>query len=359
LTLKIAALTSGLYVPSARFRIRQYIVPLRKYGIQVNDYFPAVSQGARIPGVLGQIRLRYMPPIIAAQMLLNLMLRVPGVIGSYRSDMVWLERNFLPGLDSLAKILKGPMILDLDDAIWLYNPMGTKMIGRLVSMADVVLAGNQFIADWCSKHSDSVHIVPTAIDCNRFVPPSGNAINAMRGPDVQFTVGWTGTSGNFPFLYMIEGPLAQFLNAHPDARFLLVADQRPRFSKLPGRQIVFRPWMPEIENTIMHEMDVGIMPLRDDDLAKGKCSFKMLQYMAVKLPVIGSPVGMNLEVFSRGDFGIAARNETDWLDALECLYRDAKRRATLGENGREIVLAHYSLEKSTPVLAGIFRHLSG
>jgi len=108
----------------------------------------------------------------------------------------------------------------------------------------------------------------------------------------------------------------------------------------------------------MHEMDVGIMPLRDDDLAKGKCSFKMLQYMAVKLPVIASPVCMNLEVFSRGDLGIAARNEADWLDALECLYRDTKLRATFGGNGRVLVLAHYSLERSTPVLAGIFRSLS-
>lgn len=122
--MRIAALTSGRTNPSARFRVRQHIPLLREAGMEVSEYCPAVLQGARLPGTLGRVRVRYLPPLVAGQIMLNLALRAPGIVGSYRADVTWLERNFVPGLDDAAVLLGKPLVLDIDDAIWLYNPLG-------------------------------------------------------------------------------------------------------------------------------------------------------------------------------------------------------------------------------------------
>lgn len=350
--MKIAALTSGLNVPSARFRVRQYMPALREAGLEVTDYCPAVSQGARLPGKLGQIRTRYFPPLLMGQMLTNLACRIPGILGSYASDVTWLERSFIPGLDSLAGLVKRPLVLDIDDAIWLYNPMGSSAIGRLVGKASMVLAGNRYLADWCSQFCEDIRIVPTAIDADRFVPRA-----QPKAGDAPFIVGWTGTSGNFRFLETIKPALVSFFQAEPTARFLIVADKRPELAGVPQDQIDFVPWSAAREHALVQEMDVGLMPIDDTDLSRGKCSFKMLQYMSVGLPVVASPYGMNGEVFAAGDIGFAATTEAQWIDALHQSKRDAEGRARQGRNGRAVILEKFSTEVVARGIAASFRSL--
>ncbi|HAL39241.1 MAG TPA: group 1 glycosyl transferase [Polaromonas sp.] len=276
---------------------------------------------------------------MAAQAALNLAARIPGIVGSYRADVTWLERNFIPNLDDLAGLLKHPIVLDIDDAIWLYSPFGESIIKRLVRRADMVFAGNSFIADWCSNYCKAVQIIPTAIDCDRFKPRM-----EARSRTAPFVVGWTGTSGNFRFLKMIEPALAKFLAANSDARLLVVADQKPCLASLPQSQLVFKPWQAETEHLVLHEMDVGVMPIDDSDISRGKCSFKMLQYMAAGLPVIVSPYGMNQQVLAEGKIGFRAVTIDDWFDALNLCLICRKDLPIMGSRGRNAVIVKYSVE---------------
>lgn len=344
--MRIAALTSGRTNPSARFRVRQHIPLLREAGMEVSEYCPAVLQGARLPGTLGRVRVRYLPPLVAGQIMLNLALRAPGIVGSYRADVTWLERNFVPGLDDAAVLLGKPLVLDIDDAIWLYNPLGKSQVARLARRADMVFAGNRFIADWCSQFCRNIRVVPTAVDASRFVPrPMG------KEPDAPFVVGWTGTSGNFPYLKAIESALDPFLRRHPSAQVMVIADRAPRELSLPAGQLVFHPWTPDTEHLLLQEFDVGIMPLDDSDLSRGKCSYKLLQYMAAGLPVIASPYGMNAEVLMCADIGYAATTASDWLEALETCKASPARIRAQGATGRRVLLEKYSL----PVVSSLLR----
>jgi glycosyltransferase involved in cell wall biosynthesis len=352
--MKIAALTSGLNIPSARFRVRQYLPYLRESGLDVVEYCPKVSQGARLPGVLGEIRARYFPPLLIGQAMTNLAYRVPGLLASYKADVTWLERNFVPGLDDLASLIGSPIVLDIDDAIWLYNPLGISMIRRLVKRADMVFAGNQFLANWCGEFCQTVRIVPTAIDAGRFVPRA-----QPKSAGSPFVIGWTGTSGNFKFLSMIEPALAEFLHATPSARFLIIADRRPSLPKLPANQVDFHQWSSQDEHLMLHEMDIGIMPLDDTELSRGKCSFKMLQYMAAGLPVIVSPVGMNAEVLALGAGGFGAKSIPEWVDCLKFYFENPSAVSSHGAQSRSLVLDRFDLSVIGKGMAKSFSDLLG
>lgn len=338
--LRVAALTSGRMDPSARFRLRQNFPHLRSFGFDIQEYCPAIAQGARLPGIMGRVRARYLPPLVLGQMAFNLALRMPGIVGSRQADVTWLERNFIPGLDDAAWLLGKPLVLDIDDAIWLYNPMGRGQIARLVGRADMIFAGNTFLADWCSQYCKNIRVIPTAVDCDRFVPRSNP--KPLGSP---FVIGWTGTSGNFRFLKLIEGALSKFLLAHPSTRLMIVAERPPTELNLPPEQLIFRKWESDTEHLVLHEFDVGIMPLDDSDLSRGKCSFKMLQYMASGIPVIASPYGMNAQVLMHGDFGYPALDDSDWCNALVDCVENALKCKLKGGIARDICVENYSSEK--------------
>jgi glycosyltransferase involved in cell wall biosynthesis len=303
---------------------------LRQSGLDVTEYCPPFGGRTFRPGVLAKVRGRYAAPIFGAEMLALLLQRVPGIIGSRAADVTWLERSFVPVLDDTAASLGRPIVLDLDDAIWLYNPLGRATVGRLVSRATTVVAGNSYIADWCGSFCSDVRIVPTAIDTQVFKP-------GPSSPHDEFVIGWTGTSGNFSCLSMIEESLRTVLERVPSSKLVVVADRRPHLPKIPAEALDFRQWSPAIEHEAVQQMDVGIMPLEDTDIARGKCSFKMLQYMSCAVPVVVSPVGMNAQVLALGAVGFAANSGSQWVEALEFYSANPALRREHGLCGRAIV----------------------
>jgi glycosyltransferase involved in cell wall biosynthesis len=172
-----------------------------------------------------------------------------------------------------------------------------------------------------------------------------------------FTIGWIGSAGNLPFLQDIEAPLADFLARHQDARLLVVADRPPQFSTLASQRWDFRPWHEADEVNAISAMDVGLMPLADTEWARGKCSYKMLQYMACGKPVIVSPVGMNAEVLSAAEVGYGAKKDGDWIDALEAIFYNPEHGSELGRNGRLLIERRFSLDVINSQLANLFRQL--
>ena len=287
--LRVTAITGRRGDPSTRFRVEQMIEPLGRAGLDVvwkpapvSSYAPA----ARI------MRPLWFPAAVVA--------RVPSVVDSWRSSVTWLGREMVATACTLEAFLKRPLVLDVDDAVWL--PRGGRGIRRLVRRVDLVFAGNEFIADWFRELGLPVEIVPTAVDVNRFRPAAAPA----PGPEHEVVIGWTGTSSNHQALLDLAGVLETVMSARPRTRLLIVSDVRPPLDGLPGDRVDFVRWSPDNEAGVIQSMDIGIMPLPDTDWSRGKCSYKMLLYMACGLPVVVSPVGMNAQVLGMGKVGHGA-----------------------------------------------------
>jgi glycosyltransferase involved in cell wall biosynthesis len=350
--LEVLALTSGRNVPSARFRVRQHIAELRRSGITVREVLPKVDKYADLPGPLGHGRARrYLPPLYWAWAAYRLAARWPGVAQSRSARLVWLERELQPGFPTFEGLLGKPLVFDVDDAIWLKRPAGSRLARSIAQRADAIIAGNAYIADWFSAWHRHIHIIPTAVDLRGFEAPTMLPAPASS----PFVIGWTGTSANFPYLYAIEEALQRFLTHQPEARLCIIADRPPAFTRIPPSQLRFIAWRPRVETAALRSFSVGIMPLTDDAWSRGKCAFKMLQYMAAGLPVVVSPVGMNLQVMARLEgCGLLARNDSQWIEALDFIYRHRDIATAWGAKGREVLRQHYSTPVIANKLAAIF-----
>jgi glycosyltransferase involved in cell wall biosynthesis len=346
--IEVAALTSGRRVPSARFRVRQHVEPLRLLGVDVHEYVPAIDKYARLPGWPAGVSQVAVWPLYPLWQAVKVSSRLRAVLASRRYDVTWLERELLPGYLTLERALKRPLVLDVDDAIWLAKPFGRSAARAIARQADVIVAGNRYLGEWFSEHNRDVHVVPTAVDTDRFRPRSRPVSDRAS-----FVVGWTGTSANLPFLRSIERPLRRFLDEHPRARLRVVSDAPPGLTAR-GR-VDYVPWSEEVEVSAVQEMDVGLMPLPDDEWTRGKCGFKMLQYMACGVPVVASPVGVNAQILAMGELGLAAREEADWYDALRWLYTNASQALQYGQNGRSVAETRFGKEVVARQLAEIFR----
>jgi len=332
---KVAALTGGHNAPAARFRVRQYIPRLAEHDIFVREYIPFFHENCGLPS-----------PFKAAS-------HIRGAIASHKADMTWISRELVQGYETFERLLKRPCVMDVDDAIWLDWPLGKYAIPHIAREMDAIVAGNSYLADWFSKYNQKVYIVPTAIDTNRYAKRDDSL---AEGKD-EFTIGWTGLACNYKFLKLIEQPLFDFLQDHPDARLQLVAERPWKSTKIPAGKIRFVRWSQQVEASALQEMSVGIMPLPDNEWTRGKCSFKMLQYMAVGLPVVVSPVGMNNEILAKGDIGFAADSPDKWLQAMDTLYKSTELQIKLGNNGRRVVEQHFSATAVADALADIFKSL--
>jgi len=213
------------------------------------------------------------------------------------------------------------------------------------------MAGNEFIADWYSGHCRDIRIVPTGVDVHAYRPLEG------RHDTGTFTVGWMGTPGNFRYLRKIMPAIDRFLERFDFARFVVVSNRIPEWWRGDRPQYVFLPWGEDEEVGLLQSFDVGIMPLDDSPWTQGKCSFKMLQAMAVGIPVVVSPVGMNRTVLDLGDCGLSAVSVDEWCESLRVLVEDRARAAEMGETGRRIVTEHFDTAIVARLVGDVFAEI--
>jgi glycosyltransferase involved in cell wall biosynthesis len=279
--------------------------------------------------------------------------RISSLFRSREADIVWISRGFVEGYETFERLLKRPRILDVDDAVWLRRPFGRFTMPDIARAMDAVTAGNSYLAEYFGRYCKEVYVVPTAIDLDRFTlrPESVN-----ESPE-KFVIGWTGSSSNFKYLDTIESVLARFMQEYDGVELILIADRPWEYSLLPADKVRFIRWSMEEEVRVLHSMSVGLMPLADDKWSLGKCAFKMLQYMAVGLPVIVSPVGMNRDVLQKADIGFAAGSSDQWYEALVSLYKDRSLQMKLGLAGRKVVEQFYNADTIARELADIFKSL--
>jgi glycosyltransferase involved in cell wall biosynthesis len=333
--LRVAAFTGGVSVPSARFRVRQYVAALRPLGIRLRE-FPAPL--GSYPPADRRLRLLWAPATLAS--------RLPAVVGSYQYDLTLLQREMLSTFVTVEPWTHAPRVLDVDDAIFVLR--GGGFAARLARSCELAICGNAFLAEQFGQWAPRVAVLPTGIDVRRYVPPP--PVEPQRP-----VIGWIGSSANFRYLYAIQNVLARVLRECPGTVLRVVAERPPRLRALPRERLEFIPWSARTEVDCVQGMQVGIMPLADSPWERGKCSFKLLQYMACGVPFVASPVGMNAEVLALGDAGLPAEDERQWRDALGGLLAERIARQRMGQAGRAIVERHFSTDVLAPRLAALLQ----
>ena len=250
---------------------------------------------------------------------------------------------------------RAPVVYDFDDAVWIRSLSAANRryawlknvdkIPQIVGLADTVLAGNAYLAAWASAYTKNVTVVPTCVDTDVFAP--------VRPPrsDGPVVIGWSGSPSTIEHLRPLL-PVLERLAARVGSRvaFRVMGDPTFRYEPL-GLQ--GEAWTPEGELALLREMDIGLMPLPDDQWTRGKCGLKGLVSMAMGAASVMSPVGVNTEIVTHGENGLLPRSDDEWLDVLERLVRDADLRARLGAAGRHTVVDRYSVARWAPVLGEV------
>jgi len=224
---------------------------------------------------------------------------------------------------------------------YLKFPAKTKTICRL---ATHVMAGNPYLADYAKQTNQNVSIVPTTIDTEKY-----SVLPRERNPVP--VIGWSGSFSTVQHLDSLAGALRRLARTE---NFRLVVIGTPVY-KLDGVDVEALPWRSATEVSDLRQIDIGIMPLPDESWSRGKCGLKALQYMALGIPTVCSPVGVNSEIIQDGVNGFLAGTEDEWVAKLTQLLHDEKLRARLGAAGRATVETKYSAAVQAPRVYEILR----
>jgi len=352
--MKVLAIVPAIYdtSPGQRFRLEQWQPILEKSGVEIT-YSPFETPELR--SVLYQ---KGNAARKVGEVVKNWNRRRADVRSAARFDLVYVFREAAllgPAWFERAIARTGvPMIFDFDDAIfvaykspsngylsYLKFPGKTAAICRLSAH---VMAGNQYLADYALKVNQNVTIVPTTIDTRKY--------NVADRPanDVP-VIGWSGSHSTAQHLDTLRDILQELARTE---KFRLRVIGAGGYN-LPGVEVESIPWRAESEVDDLRPMDVGIMPLPDDQWSKGKCGLKALQYMALGIPTVCSSVGVNSAIISDGVNGMLADTKDEWIAKLKELMNSPELRTRLGSTGRRTVEDKYSAESQAPRVLEIFK----
>lgn len=315
--------------PSARYRILQYLPILEEAGF-TSRVFP-------IPGRLWE-RIR--------------------LFRAMRDfDLVFLQKKLLGAVEwTVLRRNSRIIVYDVDDAVMFrdsksLNPFSRKRqmsFARTARQADCIVAGNEYLRQFAAEENRNVILVPTSLDMSRYVEkPRGSNPGSV-------TLGWIGSSATLYYLERMRDVWDTIFDRFPHVKLKIVADKFFDCMRMP---VIKKQWDYADEIDDLHSFDIGLMPLTDDPWARGKCGFKLLQYMAVGIPAVCSPVGVNKEIVSEGVNGFLAGNTDEWISKLSILVRDYDLRLRLGGSARERVLRNYSVEVNGKKLIRILNSL--
>ena len=276
--------------------------------------------------------------------------------GSLPADILFIHRRTYPPFFARRQRRPGvPLVFDFDDALYLPPPSASQDEGTrgrfrrnflaTVVAADLVLCGNPELASQVPNGRTA--ILPTPVDCELFRP------EAMK-PAADPVVGWVGHADNLPFLEALADPLREVARRHPNFRLVVAADRPP---KIDGVPVEFRPWNLEDEVRCFDEIRVGLMPLEDTPWTRAKCAFKALQYMALGIPPVVSPVGMNREIVVDGDNGFVAVHPEEWVRSIDALLTDNAMAHRLAGAARKTVESEFSLTLTSRRLVAMLEGL--
>ncbi|WP_181304249.1 glycosyltransferase family 4 protein [Rufibacter sp. XAAS-G3-1] len=340
--------------PSQRFRFEQYLHYLddiswnyefapflddKTWGIL---YKPGHS-GAKIRGILKGFFKRFLL-----------------VFSTLSYDFVFIHREATPIGPPwfewiIAKVFKKKIIYDFDDAIWIPNTSEANKIvaglkwhhkvGQICQWAYKVSCGNTFLQTYAKAYNANSFVIPTTIDT------VGHHNKLKEQGDEPVVIGWTGTHSTMKYLEPLV-PVLKKLEEKYSFIFLVISNKEPDFHL---KSLVYLPWNKESEIEDLLKMNIGVMPLVDDPWANGKCAFKALQYMALGIPAVVSPVGMNTEVVDHGINGFVCNSPQQWYAALEESLLSTNKRIELGEAARKKIEGTYAVTANRLNFLGLFK----
>jgi glycosyltransferase involved in cell wall biosynthesis len=331
-------------LPSLRFRFEQYVPFLHEHGFRTTfspvmrpgeyDAFYREGRYARKAIMTGRGMLRRLADLRRAS----------------NYDLVVVQREAIQLGTALIErgFSRSParLVFDFDDAIWVRDVSEANRrlawlkrpgkTSKIIAMSDMVFAGNEYLRDYAYEFNPNVKLVPTTIDTAYHVR------RARRGEPSRVCVGWTGSTTTIRHFGLVV-PVLRRLRARFGERvqFKVIGDGRYENDELGVRGC---DWNPHTEIEDLSEIDIGLMPLPDDEWSKGKCGLKALQFMALETPTVMSPVGVNTKIVEDGRNGFLANSECEWFEKLSRLVESAELRERLGKAARGTVIREYSVE---------------
>lgn len=351
----LALMKYGDKAASTRQRLLQYREHFARQGIEVN--FSPLLSNEYLELTYGRRAIPFVS-ILNSYLSRALLLSNPSAF-----DLIWIHYEtfpYMPGLLERLSVISGkPVVYDFDDAIFHQYDMHPSPIVRhflggklqpLMRQSSLCVCGNAYLKAYADNFAPRTVIVPTVLDTAVYLPRAES-----RNTREPLTVGWIGSPSTWSFVLPFV-PLLQRLAEELDFVIRIVGAGQP--SAMPSR-FEFLQWSEEREVALIQGMDIGIMPLPDEPWARGKCGYKLVQYMACGIPVIASPVGVNTDIVDEGINGHLARDEGEWEAAIRRLASSAELRTAMGDRGRNKIVADYSLRTHGPRLAAMLRELVG
>ncbi|MDD5134230.1 MAG: glycosyltransferase family 4 protein [Phycisphaerae bacterium] len=302
---KILILSRHTESASFRLRIQAYLDVLRQTGIE--------SDVEKLPsGFWSRIRL------------LRRANRYDGVVLHKKRlnsfEAFWLRRwaNFI--------------IYDFDDAV-MYDsenpdkasPRRQKCFEQTVKMADWVITDNSLLAGQARKFCKNVEVIPTGLDINSY------RVCETEKRDGKIRLVWIGGSSTLGFLADIKESLEQIGSQFNNVVLRIISNE---FFDLKNMKVEKCQWSLENQISDLAASDIGLVPMPDNKFTQNKFGFKMLQYAAVGLPIIASPVGANGDFLKPNHNGLFASGCSDWVKKMTQLIEDAQLRKQLGLRAR-------------------------
>lgn len=360
--MKVLALASyPTQAAATRYRLEQFVAPLSKRDITLTirpfldaDLFGKLYQRGALPRTaIGLTKAALLRPAVA--------------LAARRADVVLIQREAMifgpPVIEWLiARVLKRPMVLDLDDATYVayssptYGALGQALkwfskTDDLIRWSKIVTCGNRSIAEYVSSKGARASIIPTVVDTDVFKP------DPTRAETVRPVLGWIGTHSTFPYLESIFPILSELARTY-EFTLRIVGSGRGQVT-VPGVEVENLIWNLEREVRDFQSIDIGLYPidasLYSGKWAAGKSGFKAIQYMAVGVPYVATPVGASAEIGEVGITHFCASTGPEWAGAIETLLKDPQKRREMGAAGRAHSLENYRLETHAEMLASALR----
>jgi len=344
--------------PSQRFRFEQYLSFLQSHGFEY-DFSWIISEK--------DDRVFYEPGNFAGKALIFLKagirrLRDLLILSDY--DIVFVQREaFMTGSSLFERMYarsNAKLVFDFDDSIWLLDVShANKHLGwlknpektaEIIRVSDAVIAGNSYLAEYARAFNSHVVVIPTTIDTDYHKPDANGTENNQ-----QTCIGWTGSMTTVRHFTTAEPALLKLKQKYGDAICFKLFGYGGYENKELGIKGI--PWTLEREVEELKDFHIGIMPLPDDKWSKGKCGFKALQYMAMEIPPVVSPVGVNTEIVQDSINGLLATDTDDWVDKISYLIENPEARKTMGKKARQTVVEHYSVKSQESVYLNLLTSL--
>lgn len=330
--------------PGQRFRFEQYIQHLEENGY-VCDFSPLLKD-ERLDKLFYGKGNQLKKAFILFQ---NFRQRYADLKRAKNYDVIFIYREALFTRSIYFEkqfSRRSTVILDFDDSIWLQNVSeANKKFGflknadktkNLIKIAHLNTVGNEYLANYTRQFNDSVKIIPTTIDTNEY------QLKSYSSNTDKVVIGWSGSVTTIQHFNFAIPALKRIKEKYGESvEIKVIGDGSYKNEAL---NIQGLPWIKATELKDLSHFDLGIMPLPDDEWAKGKCGLKALQYMALGIPSIISPVGVNSEIIQDGKNGFLANTEEEWVEKISQLVENPELRRELGVKGRQTVVEKYSVE---------------